>query len=192
MARIIRESAPSRRQLGPPTLIQEITPNPLTPSCRWSADHLESVASLPFAQLRVLQIQRTFTPITLLPFSPGFYSPVVEGLAIPKKMPINLVEAIVKGRLAKVMDLSLDWWEASEEVLGRILRGCPALENLRLRIPFTMVKMVRSKFCLIHVSAPLSLTCLADLGFHQYYCSDCTQTRTIALRYHTSRQDFCL
>lgn len=63
-------------------------------------------------------------------------------MAVPKAIPVALVEAIVAGRLEHVEDLSLDWWEIGEDDLAKIMKHCPQVTRLRLKTAFPMTRMV--------------------------------------------------
>ncbi len=102
------------------------------PHHSWTAEHLQSLHSLPFSMssISTLSVSRTINPFDM--------SGVIDEVAALKPIPQELLEKL-KDEGSGITRLECDWWAWTPLDLKELLEECPELEEIRITLnaPFS-------------------------------------------------------
>lgn len=103
------------------------------PSHSWSLDHLRSLSSFPFANIRHITIVRT---------SVSTEGPSIDRGNNLQPVPREVLKALTEDEAAEITSLECDWWSWSAEDLKVVLERCSKLKSVKLAFDAPFAKFL--------------------------------------------------
>ncbi|KAG8895698.1 peroxin, partial [Tulasnella sp. 417] len=103
------------------------------PSHSWSLDHLRSLSSFPFTNIRHLAIVRTSTSTE---------GPSLDRANNLQPVPREVLKALTEDEATEITCLECDWWSWSAEDLKVLLERCTKLKSVKLAFDAPFAKFL--------------------------------------------------